>query len=157
MRNRTVEVTGFGMQALRSRIQSVLHGSNNANSTATSASAVQERKDREAGQHHAHDLVPGFWAHALDVAGMVLAGGVAGCTMWAVVLPIDAAKTRVQAATKGSADDMGMLRTMRQVHAERGVRGLWAGLGPTLIRAFPANAAQWLVWELTTSLLQNPD
>lgn len=29
-----------------------------------------------------------------------------------------------------------------------GVKALYAGLSPTLIRAFPANAAQWLAWEL---------
>lgn len=29
-----------------------------------------------------------------------------------------------------------------------GVRGLYAGLTPTLVRAFPANACQWLAWEL---------
>ncbi len=26
---------------------------------------------------------------------------------------------------------------------------MYAGLTPTLIRAFPANAAQWLAWELS--------
>ena len=30
-----------------------------------------------------------------------------------------------------------------------GRRALYAGLTPTLIRAFPANAAQWLAWELS--------
>lgn len=29
-----------------------------------------------------------------------------------------------------------------------GLKTLYAGLSPTLIRAFPANAAQWLAWEL---------
>ena len=28
-----------------------------------------------------------------------------------------------------------------------GLRTLYAGIRPTLIRAFPANAAQWLAWE----------
>ncbi len=30
-----------------------------------------------------------------------------------------------------------------------GRRTMYAGLTPTLIRAFPANAAQWLAWELS--------
>ena len=29
-----------------------------------------------------------------------------------------------------------------------GAKALYAGLTPTLVRAFPANAAQWLAWEL---------
>tara|TARA_B110000305_G_C19400800_1_gene620028 strand:- start:580 stop:747 length:168 start_codon:yes stop_codon:yes gene_type:complete len=32
---------------------------------------------------------------------------------------------------------------------ERGVRGLYAGLGPTLVRAFPANAALFLGVEMS--------
>jgi len=35
-----------------------------------------------------------------------------------------------------------------------GVQTLYAGLSPTLIRAFPANAAQWLAWELCIQQLQ---
>ena len=31
---------------------------------------------------------------------------------------------------------------------EGGRRALWAGLSPTLVRAFPANACQWLAWEV---------
>lgn len=29
-----------------------------------------------------------------------------------------------------------------------GLGTLYAGIRPTLIRAFPANAAQWLAWEI---------
>lgn len=34
-------------------------------------------------------------------------------------------------------------------YAAGGRRTLYAGLTPTLVRAFPANAAQWLAWELS--------
>ena len=36
-----------------------------------------------------------------------------------------------------------------------GRRTLYAGLTPTLIRAFPANAAQWLAWELSRRYSQD--
>ena len=36
-----------------------------------------------------------------------------------------------------------------QLYAAGGVRSLWTGLSTTLVRAFPANAAHWLAWELT--------
>ena len=36
-----------------------------------------------------------------------------------------------------------------QSYAAGGRRVLYAGLTPTLVRAFPANAAQWLAWELS--------
>ncbi|XP_020531613.1 mitochondrial arginine transporter BAC1 isoform X2 [Amborella trichopoda] len=39
------------------------------------------------------------------------------------------------------------------VYKRVGIRGCYAGLGPTLTRAFPANAAAIVVWELTAKAL----
>jgi hypothetical protein len=66
--------------------------------------------------------------------------------MWAAVLPIDTAKTRVQLRRPGAAP-RSLAAELAAVARARGARGLWAGLGPTLARAAPANAAQWLAWE----------
>lgn len=74
--------------------------------------------------------------------------------MWAIVLPLDTAKTRIQTAYPGSPYDVGVLRQLRLIHREGGVQALYAGLTPTLARAFPANAAQWLTWELCIQQLQ---
>jgi len=119
---------------------------------------------------------------AADAGGSVLCGGLAGAVMWAAVLPIDVAKTRLQTAAPGSAWDIGVAAHLRLVRAcapllplrpaaaqpspptadsarptpfstqsqlwrEGGPRRLYAGLLPTLVRAFPANACQWLAWE----------
>ena len=35
------------------------------------------------------------------------------------------------------------------LHGAGGRKVLYTGIRPTLIRAFPANAAQWLAWEIT--------
>jgi hypothetical protein len=40
-----------------------------------------------------------------------------------------------------------------QIRKESGLSGLYAGLSPTLIRAFPANAAAIVAWELAARLL----
>ncbi|KAG2425233.1 hypothetical protein HXX76_013818 [Chlamydomonas incerta] len=77
----------------------------------------------------------------------VLCGGAAGTLMWALVLPIDVAKTRLQTASPGSPWDVGLLRQWAMLWREGGLRSLYAGLSPTLVRAFPANACQWLAWE----------
>ena len=42
---------------------------------------------------------------------------------------------------------------MSEVYATRGVSGLYAGFGPAMIRAFPANAALFLGYEMTRSVL----
>lgn len=68
--------------------------------------------------------------------------------MWGTVLPLDVAKTRIQTAQPGSAWDTGVLKQLRMLWQEGGRRSLWAGLSPTLVRAFPANACQWLAWEV---------
>ena len=86
-------------------------------------------------------------------ASSALCGGLAGMIYWAVVLPIDTAKTRLQVALpRGcggtAAGDMGLLGHLRAVHAERGIASGWyAGVGPVMLRGFVANAVQWLAWE----------
>lgn len=73
--------------------------------------------------------------------------------MWALVLPIDVAKTRKQTAYPGSPFDVGLASQLRMLWREGGAGALYSGLGPTLARAFPANAAQWLAWELAVEAL----
>lgn len=85
-----------------------------------------------------------------EVSATVLCGGLAGTAMWAAVLPADVAKTRMQVALPGTARDLGLLSTLGSLARER---RLYMGLTPTLVRAFPTNAAQWLTWELSVALL----
>jgi hypothetical protein len=87
-------------------------------------------------------------------ASTVLCGGVAGMVYWAAVLPIDTAKTRMQVATPGGADDGGLLAQLRAVLAQRGVAGLYAGARPVMLRAFVANAVQWAAWEAASTRLR---
>ena len=82
-----------------------------------------------------------------EAAASVVCGGVAGSAFWLAILPIDLAKTRYQIASPGAADDVGVWRLLARELARTGARGLWAGLGPVLARAFPANAVQFLAWE----------
>jgi hypothetical protein len=87
-----------------------------------------------------------YWAQ--ESLAAIVCGGVAGCAFWLTMLPVDYAKTRLQIASRGGADDVGAFRLIARTFRERGVRGLYAGAWPTLLRAFPANAAQFLAWEL---------
>jgi solute carrier family 25 (mitochondrial carnitine/acylcarnitine transporter), member 20/29 len=77
----------------------------------------------------------------------IVAGAGAGIAMWTAVLPLDVAKTRIQTAWPGTPQDVGIAAHLQQLWREGGRRRLYAGLTPTLIRAAPANAAQWLTWE----------
>ncbi|EFJ41041.1 mitochondrial substrate carrier [Volvox carteri f. nagariensis] len=83
-----------------------------------------------------------------EAAIAVFCGGAAGTLMWAAVLPIDVAKTRLQTSTPGSKWDVSLRTHWLMLWREGGFSSLYAGLTPTLVRAFPANACQWLAWEL---------
>ena len=84
----------------------------------------------------------------------MLCGGLAGMVYWAVVLPVDTAKTRMQVATPGGPEDGGLLAQLRAVYAQRGMReGLYAGARPVMLRAFVANAVQWAAGEAAVTRL----
>eukprot|EP01007_Sphenomonas_quadrangularis_P000063 NODE_1027_length_1039_cov_1182.646465_g851_i0.p1 GENE.NODE_1027_length_1039_cov_1182.646465_g851_i0~~NODE_1027_length_1039_cov_1182.646465_g851_i0.p1 ORF type:complete len:280 (+),score=68.44 NODE_1027_length_1039_cov_1182.646465_g851_i0:115-954(+) len=66
----------------------------------------------------------------------LVAGGIGGIANWLVVLPLDGVKTYIQASTT----KVGWFTAFRAVGAN-GPRGFYRGIGPVLLRAFPANAA----------------
>jgi hypothetical protein len=77
--------------------------------------------------------------------------------MWGTILPLDVAKSRIQVARPGGPWDVGVAAHLRMLWAEGGARALWSGLTPTLVRAFPANAAQWLAYELVLQQFRSQD
>ncbi|KAI7838108.1 hypothetical protein COHA_008116 [Chlorella ohadii] len=105
----------------------------------------------------AADQPRSLWQALADAGSAIVCGGLAGMAMWAAILPIDVAKTRIQTAYPGSYYDVGILKQLQILYREDGLRALYAGLSPTLIRAFPANAAQWLAWELCMQQWQRWD
>lgn len=78
-----------------------------------------------------------------------MAGGLAGVVGWAVVMPIDMVKSIIQTADKPQS----MIRTAQMVHQTQGWRALFAGLSAALVRAFPANAALFLGYEVVRRAL----
>ncbi|KAF8062934.1 hypothetical protein HT031_003773 [Scenedesmus sp. PABB004] len=98
----------------------------------------------------------GLWQAVADAGSAIVCGGAAGTVMWASVLPLDVAKTRIQTARPGSSWDTGVWSQLVMLWREGRARALWAGLAPTLARAFPANACQWLAWELAMHRLLPP-
>lgn len=81
----------------------------------------------------------------------LVAGAMAGISFWPVILPMDCLKSRYQTAPDGT------YKNMREVYLrlvqEEGVGGLFAGIGPAMIRSAPANAVSFVGAELTKSFL----
>jgi hypothetical protein len=53
-----------------------------------------------------------YWAQ--ESLAAIVCGGVAGCAFWLTMLPVDYAKTRLQIASRGGADDVGAFSVDRQ-------------------------------------------
>ncbi|KAK8967613.1 Mitochondrial arginine transporter BAC1 [Platanthera guangdongensis] len=87
-----------------------------------------------------------------DVGIGIITGGLSGMAFWAAVLPLDVAKTVIQTAPD-SKSCCNPFQTLYSIYSRVGFRGCYAGIGPTLARAFPANAAAIVTWELTAKIL----
>ena len=87
----------------------------------------------------------------VSITNVCISGGIAGMSMWLVVFPIDTIKTKLQASTGSS----NMAQVTREIYRTRGgIKGFFPGLGPALLRSFPANAATFLGVELTHSIFK---
>ena len=82
-----------------------------------------------------------------DELNYFISGGLAGMFGWTVAMPFDVPKTNVQA--RWDTKVLGSyFPEMASIIRSRGVIGLYDGLLPVLIRAFPANAALFLGVEM---------
>jgi solute carrier family 25 ornithine transporter 2/15 len=81
----------------------------------------------------------------------VICGGIGGVTLWTVIFPTDVVKSRIQINKL----NISMTQCMREIVQKEGVRALYNGLGPTVIRTFPATGALFVAYEYTKKFLTN--
>jgi hypothetical protein len=83
----------------------------------------------------------------------LLAAGTGGVLCWLPVYPIDQVKSRMQTKPLGTYPSW--LHCAQEIYHEQGIRrGFFKGLEPCLLRAFPAYAAQFLIFERLISVMQ---
>ncbi|GAV07944.1 hypothetical protein RvY_17718 [Ramazzottius varieornatus] len=80
----------------------------------------------------------------------VLCGGFAGVSCWIAVFPADVVKSRLQVGNSTA----GFLKTLTTIARTEGILALYNGLGPTLLRTFPASGALFLAYEYTKSTME---
>lgn len=91
----------------------------------------------------------------LGGASLVVAGGAAGTAFWIPVFPADVVKSRWQVDVPGAgAQYGGVLDCARRTVASGGVRALYRGFAPAMVRAFPANAVCFLAYENVVAAAQ---
>ncbi|XP_038596124.1 mitochondrial carnitine/acylcarnitine carrier protein [Tachyglossus aculeatus] len=88
----------------------------------------------------------------LSALRILLAGGTAGIFNWAVAIPPDVLKSRFQTAPAGKYPN-GFRDVLRELVREEGVASLYKGFTAVMIRAFPANAACFLGFEVAMKFL----
>eukprot|EP01087_Luapelamoeba_hula_P016357 TRINITY_DN5027_c0_g1_i1.p1 TRINITY_DN5027_c0_g1~~TRINITY_DN5027_c0_g1_i1.p1 ORF type:complete len:662 (+),score=109.99 TRINITY_DN5027_c0_g1_i1:80-2065(+) len=104
-------------------------------------------------------------ADDLNPFQLMFAGGLAGISAWVVSYPMDLVKSQIQAAPDFLAAkpkyaksrllfDGGFFSCVRQNVAANGWASLWKGFTPCVARAFPANAAGFLTYELAAKMLR---
>ena len=90
----------------------------------------------------------------LGGASLVLAGGAAGTAFWIPVFPADVVKSRWQVDVPGpTAQYSGVLDCARRTVASGGVKALYRGFAPAMVRAFPANAVCFLAYEVAAKAM----
>jgi solute carrier family 25 (mitochondrial carnitine/acylcarnitine transporter), member 20/29 len=80
----------------------------------------------------------------------ILSGGLAGIAAWLPGYPQDVIKSVIQSHDK----HLSLPQATRQIFKSHGVKGFFKGFTPTMLRAFPANAATFLGYELVMSTIK---
>ncbi|KYR00355.1 mitochondrial substrate carrier family protein [Tieghemostelium lacteum] len=85
----------------------------------------------------------------LSVQDLTIAGSMAGFTIAFVEGPVDLFKSQMQVQYGDKKQYNGIMDCAKKIWQTRGIRGIYQGLGPTLIRDVPANGAYFGFYELT--------
>jgi hypothetical protein len=84
-----------------------------------------------------------------DTAVYFVSGGFAGQIAWAVSMPADSVKSIIQT----SSERVTTTQVISKLMQTQGIRGFYNGMEVAIIRAFPANAALFVGYELSRKLL----
>ncbi|KAG1678331.1 Mitochondrial ornithine transporter 1 [Nymphon striatum] len=81
----------------------------------------------------------------IGVLKTIFCGGFGGICFWMSIFPADVVKSRIQ--VENITD--GFLTVLMRIAKSEGILALYNGLGPTLVRTFPATGALFLTYEYT--------
>ncbi|GLU22981.1 hypothetical protein SLE2022_390170 [Rubroshorea leprosula] len=91
-------------------------------------------------------------SYLTDMGIGILSGGLGGVAFWSAVLPLDVAKTIIQ-TTSDNSHSRNPFQILNSIYRRATLKGCYTGLSPTIVRAFPANAAAIVTWELAMKLM----
>lgn len=79
----------------------------------------------------------------------IVSGAAGGVALWTTIYPLDVIKSRIQVHSS----DSSIAAVFRQILSEQGIRGLYRGLTPTLLRTIPSTAALFVTYEYSREIM----
>merc|ERR1712150_339373 len=76
----------------------------------------------------------------------IVCGGMGGVALWVAIFPSDVVRSRIQVQ---GGENVGFINVLTTLPRQEGWLTLYCGLGPTVLRAFPATGALFLAYETT--------
>ncbi|OCH89880.1 mitochondrial carrier [Obba rivulosa] len=97
------------------------------------------------------------YGNQLPVWALLTSGATGGIAYWLACYPLDVVKSRVQLreAPPSGTPVQYIAHELRTIVSESGLRGLFRGLTPSLIRSVPAAASTFAAFELTREFLRD--
>lgn len=102
-----------------------------------------------------YDYIKNYFADEngkVSLWATIFAGGMAGINNWAIGMPADVLKSRLQTAPEGTYKN-GIRDVFRELMKKEGPTALYKGVTPVMLRAFPANAACFIGFEVFMTFL----
>ena len=88
------------------------------------------------------------------VMPLLIAAAIAGALDITIKCPFERLKTKLQCGGNAGAVQPSALTLLLETFRDSGIRGLWAGFGPTLARDLPYLVLKWLVYAQMQALLE---
>jgi len=100
-------------------------------------------------------LAPGQKLEELESWKLLAAGSIGGLAYWAVTYPIDCIKSAIQADACNPKERRfaGVPDAAKQLYAEGGIPRFFKGVAPCILRAAPANAVCFFLYQKTAQFL----
>lgn len=83
----------------------------------------------------------------------ILSGGLGGMALWTAIFPADVVKSRIQVQSVVGKPAPKFTPVFMSILRNEGIRALYKGLGPTLLRTFPSTGGLFVSVEMTKKYL----
>ncbi|RZC33877.1 mitochondrial ornithine transporter 1, partial [Asbolus verrucosus] len=87
--------------------------------------------------------LPGQSKDDIGLFKTMVAGAIGGASFWTLTYPVDVAKSRIQVTNSS----MNMFSMIVKIGKEEGVKALYTGLKPTVLRTIPSTATLFVTYE----------